>query len=167
MSGSYIFLVHMFGFSLISAAVIAGWLLNVRFAAEKELTLKLYIGGLLRMIGLLSPLAALVLLISGIGNIYNLYHETPVHWYEQSWLVVKVILFGVMLVNGSVFGPEMSRKRMRLIQAMLDEGDNDEKRNQLADLNKQIHWFYLVQSVLLVGIVFFSVFGTLKHPGYF
>jgi len=167
MSGSYIFLIHLLGFSLISAAVIAGWILNIRFSSEKELTLKLYVGGLMRPIGLLSPLAGLILLLSGIGNIYNLYYETPVYWYQQGWLVVKIILFGVMVVNGSLFGPAMTRKRLTIVKTILDEGETEERTKQVSELNRQIHWFFLVQTVLLIGIVIFSAFGTSKHPGYF
>ncbi|MEX1140484.1 MAG: hypothetical protein WEB33_05380 [Bacteroidota bacterium] len=167
MSGSFVFLLHLVGFSLVSALVIAGWILNSRFVNEKDLTLKLYVGGLSRVFSFISPLAALLLLVSGIGNIYNLYYGTTVAWYEQGWLVIKVVLFGVMLVNGLIFGPIMSKKRMKVVQEMTEVGANDDNTKILDSLNSQMRWFFLVQSVLLLGILFFSAFGTSKHPGYF
>lgn len=167
MSGSFVFLLHLIGFAFVSALVIAGWILNSRFINEKDLTLKLYVGGLPRIFSIISPLAALLLLASGIGNIYNLYFGTTVVWYEQSWLVMKVVLFGVMLVNGMIFGPSMSKKRLKTVQEMMENGANDENSKRLDVLNNQMRWFYIVQSVLLLGILFFSAFGTSKHPGYF
>jgi len=167
MSGSFVFLLHLIGFSLVSALVVSGWILNNRFIHETDLSLKLYIGGISRVFVFLSPIAALLLLVSGIGNIYNLYYGTSVAWYEQGWLVIKVVLFGVLLVNGMIFGPMMSRKRVKVVQEMVEIGVNEANTKQINDLNSQMRWFSLVQSVLLLGILFFSAFGTSKHPGYF
>ena len=167
MSGSIVFLLHLIGFSLVSALVVTGWILNHRFIKEPDLSLKLYVGGIARTLAYLSPIAALLLLFTGIGNIYNLYYGTSGSWYEEGWLVIKVILFGVMLVNGMLFGPLMSTKRIKLVREMMEKGITDQATKQLSDLNSQLRWFSLVQTVLLLGIIFFSAFGTLKHPGYF
>ncbi|MEP0822292.1 MAG: hypothetical protein HRF44_05540 [Ignavibacterium sp.] len=167
MSGSYVFLLHLIGFSFVSALIIAGWILNGRLIAEQDPALKLYLGRIIKGLGLLSPIAAAILLITGIGNIYNLYGDTGIEWYTQGWLVVKIILFGILVVNGMLFGPALSKKRMKIVQSMLEEGETEERSNTLAQLNAQIRWFYVVQAVLLLGVLFFSAFGTSKHPGYF
>jgi len=167
MSGSYVFLLHLIGFSFVSALIIAGWILNARLIAEQDPALKLYLGRIMKGLGLLSPIAAAILLITGIGNIYNLYGDTGIEWYTQGWLVVKIILFGILMVNGMLFGPALSKKRMKIVQSTLEEGETEERSNTLAQLNAQIRWFYVVQAVLLLGVLFFSAFGTSKHPGYF
>lgn len=167
MSGSYVFLLHLIGFSFVSALIIAGWILNGRLIAEQDPALKLYLGRIIKGLGLLSPIAAAILLITGIGNIYNLYGDTGIEWYTQGWLVVKIILFGILVVNGMLFGPALSKKRMKIVQSTLEEGETEERSNTLAQLNAQIRWFYVVQAVLLLGVLFFSAFGTSKHPGYF
>ncbi len=167
MSGSFIFYFHLVGFALVSALVISGWILNVRFISEKDRTMKMYVGGIMRTISLLSPIAALILLVTGIGNIYNLYYGTTTQWFQQGWLVTKIILFGVMVVNGMVFGPILSRKRMKALKLVMETAGKDEDVTQLNDLNKQMTWFYVVQSILLLAIVFFSAFGTSKHPGFY
>lgn len=167
MSGSYIFLLHLVGFGLVSALVIAGWILNIRFIREKDRTLKLYTGGVMRTVSLLSPVAVFLLLVTGIGNIYNLYYGTAAEWYEEGWLVAKIILFGIMLVNGMVFGPVLSRKRITTLKSIMQEGETDEKSSTLDHLNKQMTWFYVVQTVLLIAILYFSAFGTMKHPGFY
>ena len=167
MSGSFIFTFHLLGFGLICAVIVGGWLINLRLMKVQEPALKVFLGGFLRTFGLLLPLAAVILLVTGIGNIYNLYYETPTRWYQEGWLVVKIILFGVMLVNGTVFGPILGRRRFVLLKQSAEMPATEEGAKTLAYLNRQINWFYVVQTVLLLGIVFFSAFGTSKHPGYF
>ena len=167
MSGSYIFLLHLLGFSLVSAAVITGTLLNRKLTKEKDYSLKLYLGGLMRSISMAAPVTALILLVSGIGNIYNRNLGAPIAWYEESWLVVKIILFAIMLVNGTIFGPSLAKKRMQVIKALSETAAPEDAEQQLAFLNKQLNWFFLVQNILLIGITFFSAFGTSKHPGVF
>ncbi|MBI4418700.1 MAG: hypothetical protein HY563_07975 [Ignavibacteriales bacterium] len=121
----------------------------------------------MRTVELLSPFAASVLLLTGIGNIYNHYYGTGVDWYNQGWLVIKIILFAVLVVNGMLFGPALSKRRIKTVQAMLQEGVTDDGSKTISHLNSQINWFYVVQAVLLLGVLFFSAFGTSKHPGYF
>ena len=165
MSGSIIFYLHLLGFGLMAAVVAMGWFLNLRLTASQSQDVRISIESMMRTPLLLFPLAALLLLTTGIGNIFNLYYGTLTLWYQQGWLVIKIILFGVMLVNGTVFGPLVNSKRMRFVRKGSDATEEDEKN--LSFLNKQMNWFYTVQSVLLLGIVFFSAFGPSKHPGYF
>lgn len=167
MSGSYIFLFHLVGFALVSALLIGGWMLNRRFVAEKDPAMKLYVGGIMRSLSILSPIGAALLLLTGIGNIYNYYYGTGIDWYTQGWLVIKVILFSILVVNGMVFGPSLSKKRVMAVQRVAQEGASETPTGALDQLNSQIRWFYLVQAVLLLGVLFFSAFGTSKHPGYF
>jgi hypothetical protein len=122
---------------------------------------------MMRTMLLLFTAASLLLLATGIGNIFNLYYGTRLLWYQQGWLVIKIILFGIMLVNGTVFGPLTNRRRMKIIRNTEEDTATEEAQKNLKYLNGQMNWFFAVQSVLLLGIVFFSAFGPSKHPGYF
>jgi hypothetical protein len=167
MSGSFVFYFHLLGFGFITTALVAGWYLHLRFTSSQSPEIRTATRTMMRALTILSAASGLLLLATGIGNIFNLYHETPILWYQQGWLVIKIILFGVMLVNGTVFGPQLSRKRMRLLQNHEGGTGTEEDQKNLKYVNRQLNWFYTVQSVLLLGIVFFSAFGTSKHPGYF
>jgi hypothetical protein len=164
-TGSYVFLLHLLGFGLITGVTFVGWILNRRFSTETDTTLKLYLGGVMRTVGVFSSAAALLMLLTGIGNIYNMYAGDAVAWYRESWLVVKVVLFGIMLTNGMLLGPSIARKRLRLLQSRLDEPESAPSDEAMKHLNGQMQWFHLVQTVLIIGIVCFSVFGPLRHPG--
>jgi hypothetical protein len=70
-----------------------------------------------------------------------------------------------MLLNGVVYGPKLSRSRMNLLKAIRDQTAPPEAEKLLASVNRQLTLFYLVQTVLLLVILYLSVFGSGKHPG--
>lgn len=167
MSGSFIFYFHLLGFGLMTTSLAMGWFLNLRFSASQGPDVRESVESMMRTMLLLFTAASLLLLATGIGNIFNLYYGTRLLWYQQGWLVIKIILFGIMLVNGTVFGPLTNRRRMKIIRNTEEDTATEEAQKNLKYLNGQMNWFFAVQSVLLLGIVFFSAFGPSKHPGYF
>lgn len=167
MIGSINFFFHIVGVGLIFAVVASGWLLNRKLGAEHDAAQKLYLGGILRTIGLFSPVASLLLLITGIGNIHNRYQASTLSWYSEGWLVAKIIFFAVMLVNGTVLGPMLSRKRTVLLRVMADHKAPENAESILKALGRQILLFNLVQLILLLAVVFLSTSGSGKHPATF
>ena len=167
MNGSYNFFVHLLAVGLLFTSVIGGWLVQRRLAGEKEVRLKLAIGGAARTFALLAPIAGVLLLLTGIGNIYNRYLGTELHWYSEGWLVAKIIFFVIAVVNGSAHGGMLARKRVSLLQSAGGQSLPPEAEAQLASVERQFTLHYVVQCLLLLIIIFLSVFGDGKHPGAF
>lgn len=167
MNGSYNFLFHLVGFGLLSALFVGNFILDRKFRAEKEWGLKLYIAGIMRSLGILSPFVTAILLITGIGNIHNLYSESPEPWYTFGWLVAKLIFFTIMAINGMAFGPQLSKKRAMLVKSIVDKNAPADAEAQIKKLNGQISLFFAVQTIFFFAILFLTVFGTGKHPGTF
>jgi hypothetical protein len=165
MRPSYTFVLHLLSFGVLVTSLLAGFILDRRLRSEKNIDLKIYVGAIARIIGLLSPLAALLLLLSGIGNIYNRYAGSTMSWFQEGWLVAKIMFFALMLLNGVVYGPKLSRSRMNLLKSIRDQAAPPEAEKLLASVNRQLTLFYLVQTVLLLVILYLSVFGSGKHPG--
>jgi len=161
------FFLHLMGFGLMVTTLVAGLVLERKFRAEQELNLKLYVAGLARTMGLLSPFAVLLLLITGIGNIFNRSAGTSVSWYQEGWLVAKIMFFVILLLNGMFYGPRISRSRTKVIRSLQEDTPQAEAVKTLASLNRQMTLFYLVQTLLLLIIVYLSLLGTGKHPGAF
>jgi len=159
------FIIHLIGFGLIFTALLGGWIVERRFREEKNWDQKLSIGKISRRFGLLSPLASAVMLITGIINIFNLYDGNVSLWYTEGWLIAKIILFAFLLVNGSVFGPILVRRRKKLIQEIVEKTAHEDAENTYTILSKSISTFYLVQMLLLIIILCLSVAGGGKHPG--
>ncbi len=161
------FFFHLLGFGLVVTTLVAGLVLERKFRSEQDLRLKLYVGGLARTMGLLSPFAVLLLLITGIGNIVNRYAGTSVSWYQEGWLVAKIIFFVILLLNGMLYGPRISRNRTKLLKSLQEDSAPVGAEKGLVSLNHQMTLFYLVQGLLLLIIVYLSLLGTGKHPGAF
>jgi hypothetical protein len=167
MSGSFNFLFHLLGFGIIATTLLGGWLIERRLRREPEAPAKLALLRLNRYVGLLSPLASVLMLVTGTVNIINLYPANPNLWYGQAWLMAKVILFAFLLVNGAIFGPVISRRRSKLIRAAIENTAPAGADKTIHIYNKNITTFFLVQSLLLLVILYLSVFGGGKHPGVF
>jgi len=167
MIASLNFFFHTVGVGLIFAVVTAGWLLNRKLETEQNIAQKLYLAGILRTIGLFSPVASLLLLITGIGNIHFRYLGSTLSWYSEGWLVAKIMSLAVMLVNGTVLGPMLSRNRSALLREMAEHKAPENAESMLNTLGRQILQFNLVQWILLLAILLLSTSGTGKHPALF
>jgi hypothetical protein len=165
MNVSIAFLLHLLGFGVLCTSLLAGFIIDRKFRSETNYHLKLHISGIARAIGLLSPVATLLLLLTGIANIHNHYYGSSLNWYSEGWLVAKLILFVVAVINGMLYGPRLTRSRTKLVKALSDQSAPENAGEQIRSYNTQITLFYLVQAVLLLLILFLSVFGTGKHPG--
>jgi putative copper export protein len=159
------FLFHLIGFGLVFTALLGGWIIERRIRAEKNWDQKLYIGKIGRRFGLLSPIASVVMLLTGIVNIFNLYNGNINLWYTEGWLIAKIILFAFLLINGAIFGPILSRRRTKLIQGITAKSAPEDAENTIMVLSKSMTTFYLVQFLLLIIILCLSVAGGGKHPG--
>jgi hypothetical protein len=163
---SIAFVVHLLGVGLLTTTLIAGFLLDRKIRKETDLRLKIYTAGISRTIGLLSPVAVILLLLSGIANIHNRLMGSTMAWYDEGWLVAKVFLYVIMVFNGLFYGPGLTRQRLKIITLLAEQQAAPEgSEKTIRSLNKQISLFYAVQMMLFLFIICLSVFGTAKHPG--
>ena len=167
MSGSLNFILHLIGFAMVSTSLLAGWIVERRVRHEQEMPVKLAMLRVNRSVGLLTPFAAILMLVTGTINIMNVYPVNPNVWYSQGWLMAKVILFAFLLVNGAIFGPVISRRRSKLIHAKSENTAPADADKTIRIYDKNITTFYLVQTLLLLVIIYLSVYGGSKHPGVF
>jgi hypothetical protein len=167
MSGSYVFLLHIIAFGMLTGAFIPSYLLDRKLRAEQDWGRKMYIGGIMRTFGLFTPITASLLLLTGIGNIHNRLLGAPYEWYQEGWLVAKIILFVILAFNGLFFSRKFSMGRMMLIKAVADKNAPADAEQRIASYNKKISWLFLVQTLLLLAILYLATFGSGKHPGDF
>jgi putative copper export protein len=165
MTGSFNFLLHILGFGLICTSLLGGWILERTVRKEADWNLKLLLGKIGRRFGLISPFISLLMLLTGIINIFNLYEGNTSIWYTKGWLVAKIILFTFLLINGAVFGPILVRRRTKLIRHMTEKTAAEETETNITILTKSLTTFYLVQCIILLIILYLSVAGGGKHPG--
>lgn len=167
MSGSFIHILHLIAFGLVSATLIPGIVLNRKLVAEKDFSRKIQLGGIMKIFGAFGPYNVILLLLTGIGNIYNRYHGTEIAWYTESWLVIKIALFVVLALNALLVAPILMKNRMVLIKSLADKTAQEGAEQKLSGYNTKVMIFLLVQTILLLAVLYLSVFGPGKHPGLF
>ena len=164
---SIAFVLHLLSVGILTTTLLAGFILDRKLRKEPDLRLKIYTAGILRNIGLLSPVAAILLLVTGIANIHNRFLGSTSAWYTEGWLAAKIILYVVMVFNGMFYGPGLMRSRLKIIRSLAEQTVPMNADTLIRSSNKQITLFYAVQILAFLFIVYLSVFGTAKHPGVF
>ena len=167
MNGSYNFLLHLIAFGIVAGTLIPNIILDRKLRSEPDWGRKLYIGGIMRSFGKFSPFTIGLLIITGLGNMYNRFADAPYPWYEETWLVVKLACFLVIVFNVVFIVPKLGMRRATLIKSVVDKSAPADVDQQMERYNRRISILFTVQTVLLLSILVLSAFGTGKHPGQF
>ncbi len=148
---------HFIGLGLLVTTTVAGYLLNGQYSKAGDYETKAIILRALRPIGLLSPIAILLMLLSGIGNMHVLGFtvlDLP------GWLAYKIVFFALALISGILFSIK-SRKRGKLIGQLAAGNPPERAAETLKGLDQQISLFYPVLAILFIIIVLLSIVGRL------
>lgn len=147
-------LFHLIGFGVLLTVSLAGIILNSRYKKAPDLQAKLVLLRALRPIGLLSPIGMAIMLITGIGNM----HSIGAGVLEYGWLTGKIFLFAIAVISGILFGIT-SRKRTQLVEAIGRNEAPSGSDQLLKSYDAQIGLFYIVLPLLLLVILWLSVYG--------
>lgn len=149
-------LFHFLGFGLLMTINVAGIILNGQYKKAGDLSSKAIILRALRPIGLLSPIAMLVMLVTGIGNM----HALGFGILTVGWLTAKIIFFAISVISGTLFGIK-AKQRGALVQQMASGKAPANAQELLTAYDKQVSLFYVVMPVLMLIILSLSIYGRL------
>lgn len=150
-------LFHFIGFGLLMTINVAGFFIGRQYAKVPDLQSKATLLRAMRPIGLLSPVGIVVMLITGIGNMHALgfsIMELP------GWLAYKIVFFALAIISGTIFGIKAA-KRGKLVGKMLANQAPPDAEAQLKSLDSQMSWSNIVMPVLLLIILWLSIYGRL------
>ena len=150
----YSLLLHFVGVGLIFTTIIGGWLLNGQYRRAADWNTKVLILKALRPIGLLSPLAVVVMLLSGVGNMTLGVRTFTL--FSDSWLSYKLVFFLILVVSGIFFGVRSAR-RSKLIGQLAAGSAPGNVHEVLRALDRQQVIAFLFQVVLLLLILALSI----------
>jgi hypothetical protein len=149
-------IVHFFGFGTLVTVTLAGFILNRQYRKASDLKTKALILRTAKPIGLLSPFAILLMLITGIGNM----HAIGVGLFDLGWLAYKIVFFAIAAISGILFGIK-ARKRGILVHQMAEGTAPVDAAVTLKGYDTQMSLFYVVMPLLMILIVSLAVFGRL------
>ena len=147
-------LLHLLGFGILFTVSLAGLILNSRYKNAADVHTRLIILRTLRPIGLLSPVGMAIMLVTGIGNM----HSIGAGLLDYGWLTGKIFLFAIAVISGILFGIT-SRKRTQLLESIVKKEVGADAERLLKSYDAQIGLFYIVLPLLLVIILWLSVYG--------
>jgi hypothetical protein len=149
-------ILHFLGLGLLVSSGSAGIILNRQYKNAEDLRTKALILRAAKPIGLLSPTGMLIMIITGIGNM----HFLGVGILDLGWLSAKLVVFAVAMVIGIWMGV-VSRKRGALVGAMAAGQADPNADQKLAAFDRLVVMGYIVLPLLLVVIIYLSVYGRL------
>lgn len=156
MTHELILLFHLIGFGLLATTSVAGIILHLQYRNAADLRAKAALLRAMKPIGLLSPVAILVMLGTGIGNMLAI----GVGLLTLGWLTAKIIFFAIAVISGVLFGLK-SKRRGALVQKMAAGSAPPFAEEMLQALDRQIVLFHVVMPLLLLIILYLSVIGRL------
>ena len=148
--------IHICGFGLFVTIIVAGLMLTRQYKKAPDLQTKAVLIKALRPIGLLGPVAILIMLVTGIGNMQAI----GVGPLDLGWLSAKLAVFAVAVVTGVISGV-LARKRGMLLGQMVAGKAPEHAAEMLAGYDKRLDIFYIVMPLLLLIILCLTVYGRL------
>jgi len=142
---------------MIFTLLFAGPVIESNFRWESDLKMKQHSAKLLRNVGLLSPFAALVLAITGIGNMIALNITFGDLFGRSAWLGIKLLIFIALLVMGMVMSPRTARQRLALLEHLGQPNPPDDLDDKMDALDKKQTTFFLMNWVLVLLILILSI----------
>jgi uncharacterized membrane protein SirB2 len=151
-------LFHIVGVGMIFTVLCAGPVVESNFRWENDVRMKLHSAKLLRNIGLLSPFGALVLVVSGIGNMVILGITFGDLFWSTAWLGMKILLFILLLALGMVVSPKTARRRMALLELLSQPNSPEDIDDQMDSLNRRQTIFFVANWALVLLILLLTLF---------
>jgi hypothetical protein len=111
----------------------------------------------LKIIGLLSPIASGIMIFSGISNLLGLGFAFNAQMISMRWIMEKLSLFAIALIYGTIMAIR-SAKRGKLVASMVAGNATPEAFLQKERYDKSAKIFFIIQSVLFLAILLRSVF---------
>jgi hypothetical protein len=149
-------ILHFIGLGLLVSASAAGLILNKQYRKAADLKTKALILRAAKPVGLLSPIGMGISLITGIGNM----HALGVGILDLGWLSAKLVFFAIAVVGGIIMSVA-SRKRGALVGAMAAGEAGPDAEKKLSSYDSQVMLGYVILPLLLLAILYLSVYGRL------
>lgn len=151
-------LFHLIGVGMIFTLLFAGPIIESNFRWESDVRMKQHSAKLLRNVGLLSPFGALVLVISGIGNMVAMDITFANLFGSAAWLGLKLVAFIVLLAMGMAISPRTARQRLILLEHLSQPNPPEDVYDKMTSLNKKQTIFFLANWGLVLAILLLTLF---------
>lgn len=155
---------HLIGFALILTLPISAIMLQTEMG-KRDFGVVSRLGVFLGRMDRVAQVGALILLLSGTGQMWAKNITFSSLGGADRWLGVKLVLFAILVVNGIFTAGPGIRRRVQLLVAIAGGGGTptEEQEGELVKTANYMRITGIPQIVLLVLIIILAAFGYL--PG--
>ncbi len=147
---------HFIGIGLLATSNFGGWIIHNKYLKEDNLNNQFQLLKVLKIVGLLSPIASGIMIFTGITNLLGLGFAFNGQMISMRWIMEKLTLFTIALVYGTIMSIR-SAKRGKLVASMVSGNATPEAFLLKEKYDKGSKIFFIVQSVLFLAILLRSV----------
>lgn len=147
-------LFHLIGYGVLISVLIATPILEYYLRREESYKDALKLANIISRIGLLSPIAALLLLISGILMMQLWGYDL----FSHGWLTGKLLIFLVMVVTGVYSSMTIGRERRKIYQELIDGKDNPKLPGEILRIHNRQSQYTRIQSLFILMILIFTIY---------
>jgi uncharacterized membrane protein SirB2 len=147
-------IIHLIGFGLLASVVFITPVLESSLRKTENYSDALRLLKVSTRIGILSPVAVVVMLASGIG-LMTMYDYGI---FSHGWLTGKLLIFLVMLLNGGYSSVNISKKRREIYEELAAGKDNPRLPGDLLRMHNRQSQYVRLQAVFLLMILIFTVY---------
>jgi len=155
-------LIHMIGFALIATVMVGSIVGERQLRLATDWSQRMRVGMLMKNIGLISPVASLLILASGIANMVTFgFSMGQAFSGAAAWLGVKIIFFLTAVVLGTTVSMAMGKKRVGIMMSVKNGGSSENGEAALKATYGKMNLFFAVQATLLFLILVLVLFKPL------
>jgi hypothetical protein len=150
---------HMIGIMLIGTVLIGSLIAERQMRLATDWSQRARVGMLSKNIGMIAPIASLTLLASGIGNMATFgFTLSQAFGVAATWLGVKIVVFFIAVINGTVFSMRMGKKRQGIIMGVKNGGSSEAGEAALKATFGMMNIFFTVQALFILTILTMVLF---------
>ncbi len=147
-------LFHLIGYGLLISVFVATPVLEYYLRRAESYDEAFKLANIVSRIGLLSPVAAFILLISGILMMQLWGYEL----FSHGWLTGKLLIFLVMVVTGAYSSMTIGRERRKIYQELIDGKDNPKLPGEILRIHNRQSQYTRIQSLFILMILIFTIY---------
>ncbi len=147
-------LLHLLGYGLIISVLIATPILEYYLRRAESYDDALKLATIISRIGLLSPIAAIILFISG-ALMMGMYGYGI---FTHGWLTGKLLIFLVMVVTGAYSSMNVGKQRREIYNDLIDGKDNPKLPGELIRVHNRQSQYTRIQAIFLLMILILTVY---------
>jgi uncharacterized membrane protein SirB2 len=145
---------HIVGVSVLLGGTLFIRILESRFRKAENPSAAAVIHDSISAIGVLSPFASLLLLVTGIANIILVHIDV----FSTPWLELKLACFLLAIPTGIAQG-KAYRSRAGLVTAVVQKVQSGDNGRTIEMLTRRCEILWKIQTTLIVAALVLTIFG--------